>query len=100
MAAIFAYEIPLEAIRIVRQPDFTLPRKIRIWKPVKNGWVRQTTLSSENAVLNLWTGLLPGLLPSLAQPPTPEIAKMIVEDYQKRNLLHLLRGQSQRDLCY
>ncbi|MEZ4604556.1 MAG: hypothetical protein R2861_14475 [Desulfobacterales bacterium] len=97
MAAIFAYEI-LEAIRIVRQPDFYIAQKIRIWKPVKNGWVRQTTLSSENAVLTSGT-VLPWVRCHRWRSPHAEIAKMIVR-LPETESLHLLRSQPQRDLCY
>ena len=85
MAAIFAYEI-IEALRILREPDFYLPQEDpdieagKIWVgPADDIILRKRGVEFVD-------GTAPGFAAIVGSTPSPEIAKMIVEDYQKKNL--------------
>jgi len=85
MAAIFCYEI-LEALRILKQPDFYLPQEDpdidagKIWVgPADDVILRKRGVEFVD-------GSAPGFAAIVGAAPTPEIAKDIVEDYQKKNL--------------
>jgi acetyl-CoA synthase len=85
MAGLFAYEI-IEALRILRQPDFYLPQEDpdieagKIWVgPADDIILRKRGVEFVD-------GTAPGFAAIVGSAPNPEIAKMIVEDYQKKNL--------------
>jgi len=85
MAAIFAYEI-IEALRILREPDFYLPQEDpdieagKIWVgPADDIILRKRGVEFVD-------GSAPGFAAIVGACPDPETAKMIVEDYQKKNL--------------
>ncbi|QTA85327.1 acetyl-CoA decarbonylase/synthase complex subunit alpha/beta [Desulfonema magnum] len=85
MAAIFAYEI-IEALRILREPDFYLPQEDpdieagKIWVgPADDVILRKRGVEFVD-------GSAPGFAAIVGSCPDPETAKMIVEDYQKKNL--------------
>ncbi len=85
MAAIFAFEIE-EALRYLEQPDFYLHSED---PDLENGkiWVG----AADDIVLRkrgveFVDGSAPGFAAIVGAASTPEIAKMIVEDYQKRSL--------------
>ncbi len=85
MAAIFSYEI-LEALRILREPDFYLSQEDpdieagKIWVgPADDVILRKRGVEFVD-------GSAPGFAAIVGAAPNPEIAKMIVEDYQKKNL--------------
>ncbi len=85
MAAIFGYEI-LEAIRIMKEPDFYLPGEEpdieagKIWLgPADDIILRKRGVEFVD-------GSAPGFAAIVGACPDPETAKMIVEDYQKKNL--------------
>ena len=85
MAAIFGYEI-LEAIRIMKDPDFYLPGEEpdieagKIWLgPADDIILRKRGVEFVD-------GSAPGFAAIVGACPDPETAKMIVEDYQKKNL--------------
>ncbi len=85
MAAIFAYEIS-EALRIVREPDFYLPQEDpdleggKIWLgPADDVVFRKRGVEFVD-------GTAPGFAAIVGAAPTSEIAKQIVEEYQRRNL--------------
>ncbi|MCG6911274.1 MAG: CO dehydrogenase/CO-methylating acetyl-CoA synthase complex subunit beta [Deltaproteobacteria bacterium] len=85
MAAIFAYEI-IEAIRIMKDPDFYLPGEDpdieagKIWLgPADDVILRKRGVEFVD-------GSAPGFAAVVGACPDPETAKMIVEDYQKKNL--------------
>ncbi|OQX26152.1 MAG: CO dehydrogenase/CO-methylating acetyl-CoA synthase complex subunit beta [Desulfobacteraceae bacterium IS3] len=85
MAAIFAFEIE-EALRYLEQPDFYIHSED---PDIENGkiWVG----AADDIVLRkrgveFVDGSAPGFAAIVGAAPTPEIAKMIVEDYQKRSL--------------
>jgi len=85
MGAIFAYEI-LEALRILREPEFYLPQEDpdidagKIWLgPADDVILRKRGVEFVD-------GSAPGFAAIVGAAPDPEIAKMIVEDYQKKNL--------------
>ena len=85
MAAIFSYEI-MEAIRILFEPDFYLPQEDpdieagKIWVgPADDVILRKRGVEFVD-------GSAPGFAAIVGAAPNPEIAKMIVEDYQKKNL--------------
>jgi acetyl-CoA synthase len=85
MAAILAFEIQ-EALRIVREPDFYIAQEDpdleagKIWVgPADDIILRKRGVEFVD-------GSAPGFAAIVGAAPTPEIAKMIVEDYQKRNL--------------
>jgi acetyl-CoA synthase len=85
MAALFAFEIE-EAIRYLNDPDFYIHSED---PDIENGkiWVG----AADDIVLRkrgveFVDGSAPGFAAIVGAAPTPEIAKMIVEDYQKRSL--------------
>ena len=85
MAAIFAYEI-IEALRILREPDFYLPQEDpdieagKIWLgPADDIVLRKRGVEFVD-------GTAPGFAAIVGSTPSPEIAKAIVEDYQQKNL--------------
>jgi len=85
MAAILAYEIK-EGIRAVTDPDFYFPHEDpdldagKIWVgPADDIILRKRGVEFVD-------GSAPGFAAIVGAAPNPEIAKMIVEEYQKRNL--------------
>ncbi len=85
MAAILAYEIK-EGIRSVTDPDFYYPHEDpdieagKIWLgPADDVILRKRGVEFVD-------GSAPGFAAIVGACPTPEIAKMIVEDYQLKNL--------------
>ncbi len=86
MAAIFCYEI-LEALRILREPDFYLPQED---PDLENGkmWVGPADdIILRKRGVEFVDGSAPGFAAIVVGAcPDPETAKMIVEDYQKKNL--------------
>ncbi len=85
MAAIFGYEI-IEALRILREPDFYMPGEEpdmeagKIWLgPADDVILRKRGVEFVD-------GSAPGFAAIVGACPDPETAKMIVEDYQKKNL--------------
>jgi acetyl-CoA synthase len=85
MAAIIAYEIK-EGIRAVTDPDFYFPQEDpdieagKIWVgPADDIILRKRGVEFVD-------GSAPGFAAIVGAAPNPEIAKQIVEDYQKRNL--------------
>ena len=85
MAAIFAYEI-LEAIRILREPDFYVPGE----EPDIEGgklWVGPADdIILRKRGVEFVDGTAPGFAAVVGSCPDPETAKMIVEEYQRRSL--------------
>ena len=85
MAGIIAYEIK-EALRTVSDPDFYYPHEDpdldagRIW----TGPADDTILRKRG--VEFVDGSAPGFAAIVGAAPNPEIAKMIVEDYQKKSL--------------
>lgn len=85
MAAILAEEI-VEAIRYVDDPDFYLPSED---VDLENGkiWLGAADdIIMRKRGVEFVDGSAPGFAAIVGAAPTPEIAKMIVEDYQKKNL--------------
>lgn len=85
MAAILAYEIK-EALRIVREPNFYFPQED---PDIENGkiWLGPADdIVLRKRGVEFVDGSAPGFAAIVGAAPTPEIAKNIVEDYQKRNL--------------
>ncbi len=85
MAALFAYEVQ-EAIRVLKEPDFYFPEEDpdldagKIWVgPADDVILRKRGVEFVD-------GSAPGFAAIVGAAPTPEIAKDIVEDYQKKNL--------------
>ncbi|HAO20524.1 MAG: CO dehydrogenase/CO-methylating acetyl-CoA synthase complex subunit beta [Desulfobacteraceae bacterium IS3] len=85
MAALFAFEIE-EALRYLNDPNFYIHSED---PDIENGkiWVG----AADDIVLRkrgveFVDGSAPGFAAIVGAAPTPEIAKMIVEDYQKRSL--------------
>lgn len=85
MASIFAYEI-LEALRILREPDFYIPQE----DPDLEGgkmWVGPADdIILRKRGVEFVDGSAPGFAAIVGACPDPETAKKIVEDYQKKNL--------------
>ncbi len=85
MAGIFAYEVK-EALRILAEPDFYIPTEDpdieagKIWV----GPADDTILRKRG--VEFVDGSAPGFAAIVGAAPNPEIAKMIVEDYQKKSL--------------
>ncbi len=85
MAAIFAYEIK-EALRIVREPDFYIAQEDPDLEAGKK-WVGPADdVILRKRGVEFVDGSAPGFAAIVGAAPTSEIAKMIVEDYQRRNL--------------
>ena len=85
MAAIFSYEI-LEALRILREPDFYLPQEDPDIEAGKL-WVGPADdIILRKRGVEFVDGTAPGFAAVVGACPDPETAKMIVEDYQKKNL--------------
>ena len=85
MAALFSYEI-LEALRVLRDPEFYLPQED---PDVEAGklWVGPADdIILRKRGVEFVDGSAPGFAAIVGAAPDPEIAKMIVEDYQKKNL--------------
>lgn len=85
MAGILAYEIK-EALRIVNEPDFYVPQEDpdieagKLW----TGPADDTILRKRG--VEFVDGSAPGFAAIVGAAPTSQIAKMIVEDYQKKSL--------------
>lgn len=85
MAAILAEEI-VEAIRYVEDPDFYMPGEDcdlengKIWLGAADDVIMR------KRGVEFVDGSAPGFAAIVGAAPSPEIAKMIVEDYQKKNL--------------
>jgi acetyl-CoA synthase len=85
MAGIIAYEIK-EALRIVNEPDFYIAQEDpdieagKIW----TGPADDTILRKRG--VEFVDGSAPGFAAIVGAAPSPEIAKAIVEDYQKKSL--------------
>lgn len=85
MAAILSFEIQ-EALRIVREPDFYIAQEDPDLEAGKK-WVGPADdVILRKRGVEFVDGSAPGFAAIVGAAPTPEIAKMIVEDYQKRNL--------------
>ena len=85
MAAIFSYEI-IEALRILREPDFYLPQED---PDIEGGklWVGPADdVILRKRGVEFVDGTAPGFAAVVGACPDPETAKAIVEDYQKKNL--------------
>ncbi|MFZ5569939.1 MAG: acetyl-CoA decarbonylase/synthase complex subunit alpha/beta [Thermodesulfobacteriota bacterium] len=85
MAAIFSYEV-MEAIRMLYEPDFYILQED---PDLENGkmWVGPADdIILRKRGVEFVDGSAPGFAAMVGAAPTPEIAKMIVEDYQKKNL--------------
>ncbi len=85
MAAIIAFEIK-EALRIVREPDFYYPHED---PDIDNGkiWLGPADdIILRKRGVEFVDGSAPGFAAIVGAAPDIETAKMIVEDYQKRNL--------------
>jgi len=85
MAAIFSYEI-IEALRILHEPDFYIPQEDPDLEAGKT-WVGPADdVILRKRGVEFVDGTAPGFAAMVGAAPNPEIAKMIVEDYQKKNL--------------
>lgn len=85
MAAILAFEIA-EALRIVREPDFYIAQEDPDLEAGKM-WVGPADdIILRKRGVEFVDGSAPGFAAIVGAAPNPEIAKMIVEDYQRRNL--------------
>ncbi|MBA3011811.1 MAG: CO dehydrogenase/CO-methylating acetyl-CoA synthase complex subunit beta [Proteobacteria bacterium] len=85
MAGILSYEV-IEALRYLNEPDFYIAQED---PDVENGklWVgaADDTILRKRGV-EFVDGSAPGFAAMVGAAPNKEIAKMIVEDYQKRSL--------------
>ncbi|MFO8085556.1 MAG: acetyl-CoA decarbonylase/synthase complex subunit alpha/beta [Desulfobacterales bacterium] len=85
MAALFAFELE-EALRYLNEPDFYLPSEEvdleagKIWL----GAADDTVFRKRG--VEFVDGSAPGFAAIVGSAPTPEIAKDIVEEYQRRSL--------------
>jgi acetyl-CoA synthase len=98
MAAILAEEI-VEAIRYVDDPDFYLPGEDC---DIENGkiWLGAADdVIMRKRGVEFVDGSAPGFAAMVGAAPSPEIAKMIVEDYQKKNLYIFLCANQAGTTC-
>ena len=98
MAALFAEEI-VEAIRYVEEPDFYQPS---VEDPdLDNGklWLgaADDTIMRKRGV-EFVDGTAPGFAAIVGAAPNPEIAKSIVEEYQRKNL-YIFLAANQNGTC-
>ncbi|MBW2111225.1 MAG: CO dehydrogenase/CO-methylating acetyl-CoA synthase complex subunit beta [Deltaproteobacteria bacterium] len=86
MAALFAYEVS-EAIRIFREPDFYCLEQEDPDVDAGKLWLgpADDTILRKRGV-EFVDGSAPGFAAIVGAAPNPDIAKMIVEDYQKKSL--------------
>ncbi len=85
MAAILAYELK-EGMRLVKEPDFYYPEED---PDIENGkiWLGPADdIVLRKRGVEFVDGSAPGFAAIVGAAPSPEIAKQIVEDYQRRNL--------------
>ena len=98
MAALFAEEI-VEAIRYVEDPDFYQPN---VEDPdLENGklWLGAADdVIMRKRGVEFVDGTAPGFAAIVGAAPTPEIAKNIVEEYQKKNL-YIFLAANQNGTC-
>jgi acetyl-CoA synthase len=98
MAALFAEEI-VEAIRYVEQPDFSQPN---VEDPdLENGklWLGAADdVIMRKRGVEFVDGTAPGFAAIVGAAPTPEIAKDIVEEYQRKNL-YIFLAANQNGTC-
>jgi acetyl-CoA synthase len=85
MAAILAYEIK-EALRIVREPDFYYPQEDPDLENGKKWLGPADDIVLRKRGVEFVDGSAPGFAAIVGAAPDSATAKMIVEDYQKRNL--------------
>lgn len=85
MAAIFAYEIK-EALRILREPDFYFPEENPELDIGKKWLGPADDIILRKRGVEFVDGSAPGFAAMVGAAPNADIAKMIVEDYQKKNL--------------
>jgi acetyl-CoA synthase len=85
MAAILAYEIK-EGIRSVTDPDFYFPQEDPDVEAGKVWLGPADDIILRKRGVEFVDGSAPGFAAIVGAAPTPEIAKEIVEEYQKRNL--------------
>ncbi|MFC1917153.1 acetyl-CoA decarbonylase/synthase complex subunit alpha/beta [Chloroflexota bacterium] len=89
MTAFFAEEI-IEAIRYLEEPDFYVPGEevsdTNIWLGAADDVIMR------KRGVEFVDGTAPGFAAILGSAPTPEIAKNIVEDFQKKNLYVFMAG--------
>jgi len=85
MASIFAYEI-IEALRILENPDFYIAQEDPDIEAGKL-WVGPADdIILRKRGVEFVDGSAPGFAAMVGAAPDPETAKMIVEDYQQKNL--------------
>jgi acetyl-CoA synthase len=98
MAALFAEEI-VEAIRYVEEPDFYQPN---VEDPdLENGklWLGAADdVIMRKRGVEFVDGTAPGFAAIVGAAPTPEIAKNIVEEYQRKNL-YIFLAANQNGTC-
>jgi len=98
MAALFAEEI-VEAIRYVEEPDFYQPN---VEDPdLDNGklWLGAADdVIMRKRGVEFVDGTAPGFAAIVGAAPTPEIAKNIVEEYQRKNL-YIFLAANQNGTC-
>ena len=85
MAALFAFELE-EALRYLEDPDFYLPSE-EVDEEAGKIWLgaADDTVMRKRGV-EFVDGSAPGFAAIVGSAPSPEIAKMIVEEYQRRSL--------------
>ncbi|QTA80944.1 Acetyl-CoA decarbonylase/synthase complex, subunit beta [Desulfonema limicola] len=98
MAALFAFEID-EAIRYLEDPDFY---HVSEETDIDNGriWLgaAEDTIFRKRGV-EFVDGSAPGFAAIVGAAPNPEIAKMIIEEYQKRSIYVFLAANQNGTTC-
>jgi acetyl-CoA synthase len=98
MAALFAFEIE-EAIRYIEYPDFyfvseeTDPENGKIWL----GAAEDTVFRKRG--VEFVDGSAPGFVAIVGAAPNPDIAKKIIEEYQKRSIYVFLAANQNGTTC-
>ncbi len=99
MAALFSFEIQ-EALRYLYEPDFYLPTAEEIDEDNNKIWLG----AADDVILRkrgveFVDGSAPGFAAIVGAAPDPETAKMIVEDYQQKNLYIFLAANQNGTTC-
>ncbi len=99
MAAIIAHEIK-EALRYLKEPDFYLASQEEVDEESGKIWLGAADdVIFRKRGVEFVDGSAPGFAAIVGAAPNPEIAKMIVEDYQRKNLYIFLAANHNGTTC-
>ena len=99
MATMFCFEIQ-EALNYINNPDFYLPTAEEIDEDAGKIWLGAADdVIMRKRGVEFVDGSAPGFAAIVGAAPDPETAKMIVEDYQQKNLYIFLAANQNGTTC-